>query len=359
MTSLLPFETEDYEGQTKAKHEVFGDYIDKWIKIVGAYNKLNYIDGFGGAGAYKDASGKLYYGSPIIVAKTAQKIQSRLKRSVNIIVIDKDKKSLDNIQKIFEYEKINIKPILINDDFDKTINEALDNNKNIAPTFVFIDPFGFKIKIKTLERIMNIKKSEIFLNFMFTRVNQFLGSEQERNTFNELFGDCDWHKYENLKGVERERGIIECYRNQLKKFSKYVYYFRLEFFDKKRTYYYLFHLTNYFLGCAIMKSAFAKFNYGRIEYRGVREGQLSLFETKDIKNSNVIDYLRREYKGKRVSFKNIIEEKIDETEFSQSNFREAIKEAEGKNIVIDRIPLKTKDGRDRKGVDDNDIIVFN
>lgn len=66
----MPFETRPYEDQTKMKHQVFADYFDKWVKIVGKYhNKLNYIDGFGGIGAYKGKDGKIDYGSPIIAAK--------------------------------------------------------------------------------------------------------------------------------------------------------------------------------------------------------------------------------------------------------------------------------------------------
>ena len=353
------FKTWDYKEQTKAKHEVFNDYIDKWIKIVGAYNKLNYIDGFGGIGAYKDKSGKIFYGSPVLVAKAIQKIISKLKRAVNILVIDENKDNLDNIKKIFEYEKINVEPMLINSDFDKAINDILDNVQNIAPTFIFIDPFGFKIKIKTIERIMKINKSEVFLNFMFTRINQFLSDKKTKNTFDDLFGPCDWQKFKNLKGAEREKGIVECYRNQLKKFSKYVYYFKLEFPSKRKTFYYLFHLTNYFLGCAIMKSSFAKFHYGRVEYRGTRDNQMGLFEVKDIKINNVTSYLKDKYKGQQKSFQQILEEQIDETEFLESHFREAIKEMENKDLNISRLPPKTKTGRDRRGVDYQDVIIFN
>lgn len=355
----LPFKTWKYEEQTKAKHQTFNDYIDKWIKIVGAYNKLNYIDGFGGIGAYKDKNGKIYYGSPVLVAKAIQKITSKLRRTVNILIIDKDKSNLDNLKKIFEHEKINIEPLLINSDFDKAINDILDNVQNIAPTFIFVDPFGFKIKMKTIERIMKINKSEVLLNFMFTRINQFLGDPKIENTYNELFGNYEWQRCKKLKGLKRERCIVECYRNQLKKFSRYVYYFKLEFPGKRKTYYYLFHLTNHFKGCAIMKSSFAKFHYGRVEYRGMRENQLELFEDKDIKVNNAIDYLKKLYKGQQKSFQQIIEEQIDETEFLESHFREAIKRMESKNLaIISRIPPKTKKGKDRTGLKNQDIIIF-
>jgi len=355
----LPFKTWKYEEQTKAKHEAFGDYIDKWIKIVGSYNKLNYIDGFGGIGAYKDKYGKVYYGSPILVAKTIQKITSKLKRLVNIIIIDSNEENLNNIKKIFKYEKINIEPILIGGDFDKAINDILDSVQNLAPTFVFIDPFGFKVKMKTIERIMKINKSEIILNFMYTRINQFLSDPKIKNTYDELFGNSKWQKCKKLKKVEREKCIIECYRNQLKKFVEYVYYFRLEFPEKRKTYYYLFHLTNHFLGCVIMKSSFAKFHYGRVEYRGARENQLGLFESKDIKIQNIIDYLTKIYKGCQKSYRQIVEEQIDKTEFLESRLREAIQKMEGKKLKISRIPPKTSRGKDRGGLKYQDIIIFN
>lgn len=354
-----PFKTWKYEEQTKAKHEVFGDYIDKWIKIVGVYNKLNYIDGFGGIGAYKDKSGKVYYGSSVLVAKTVQKITSKLRRVVNILIIDQDKDNLGNIKKIFEHEKINIEPIFINSDFDKAINDILDNVQNIAPTFIFIDPFGFKIKMKTIEKIMGINKSEVFLNFMFTRINQFLSDPKIKNTYNELFGGYEWQECKKLKGLKREKCIIEYYRSQLKKFSGYVYYFRLEFPGKRKTYYYLFHLTNYFKGCIIMKSSFAKFHYGRVEYRGLRDNQLELFENDEIKVNSAVDHLKKLYKGQQKSYQQIIEEQIDETEFLESHLRKAIKKMEGSDLVISRIPPKTKRGKDRIGLGYQDIIIFN
>ena len=50
----LPFKTWEYKEQTKIKHLVFADYFDRWVKILGKYNPLNYIDGFGGIGAYTE-----------------------------------------------------------------------------------------------------------------------------------------------------------------------------------------------------------------------------------------------------------------------------------------------------------------
>lgn len=355
----LPFKTWEYEEQTKTKHFVFADYIDKWIKIVGKYNKLNYIDGFGGIGAYKDKNGDLYYGSPILVCQAADKMTANNKRDINVIIVDVKKDNLDNTQKIIDHLQIKTKVFMVEKDFDATINDIIDKNKNIAPTFVFIDPFGFKIKMKTLERIMSIDKSEILLNFMFTRINQFLTANQVEEVYNDLFGGNGWQQFKQLSGAPRETGIIEHYRDKLKEFAKFVYYYKLEFPDKQKTYYYLFHLTNHYKGCAIMKSSFAKYNLGRVEYRGFRSGQLELFEQDSIKQNEIIEMLCEKYNGKRKSFIEILEENIDATDYLESQLRSSLRALESnKKININRIPPTTPTGRERKSIEEGDLITF-
>ena len=76
----------DYEAQTKMKHQIFDDYFDKFVKILGSYYDINYIDGFGGCGAYYDrGENKLCFGSPILAGKTI-KYKNPTKR-VQIVVI--------------------------------------------------------------------------------------------------------------------------------------------------------------------------------------------------------------------------------------------------------------------------------
>jgi three-Cys-motif partner protein len=355
----LPFETWDYEEQTKMKHLVFSDYFDKWVKIVGSYNKLNYIDGFAGIGAYKDSKDEIHYGSPILAAKVIEQNSKRLNRKVNILIIDNDDKNLDNIDKIFKYEEISIDPEYVNDDFDDTINGLLDDIPNLAPTLVFIDPFGFDIKMETLERIMKINKSEIILNFMFYSVNRSISIPNNANACNKLFGGNEWERCSHLQNINRERCIIETYRAKLKEFSKYVCQYRFMFPTQRRTYYYLFHLTNHHKGCSIMKSSFAKFNLGRTEYRGNRNNQIGFFDRNNIKINHTKNYLKRIYKGQKRTYLMIIEEQIDETEFLEKHLYKAIKEMEESNeLIIERDPPTTPKGRIRKSIKEQDIIIF-
>ena len=87
----LPFKTWKYEEQTKIKHQVFEDYFDHWVKILGQAHSLNYFDCFGGKGAYKDENGDIFFGSPILAAEIVQNNQKCLNRDVCLVIIDKDK----------------------------------------------------------------------------------------------------------------------------------------------------------------------------------------------------------------------------------------------------------------------------
>ena len=73
-----PFFFWKYEEQTKIKHSIFVAYFDKWIKILGKWDTLNYFDCFAGCGAYIDENKKIYYGSPILAAEKIKENKEHL-----------------------------------------------------------------------------------------------------------------------------------------------------------------------------------------------------------------------------------------------------------------------------------------
>lgn len=346
----------NYEEQTKIKHFVFQEYFDRWVKIVGSKNDLNFIDGFGGCGAYIE-NDNIYYGSPILASEVIED-NNHLDRNVRVIIIEKERENIINLQKIFNSRGININPIYIEGDFDKRINDILDQEQ-LTPTFFFIDPFGFKIKYKTLERIISVPKSEIFLNFMFNSLNQYLSAKKVKGTVNDLFGCNDWEEFDNLSGLQREEGIVDLFRTQLKKIVKYVFYFRMSFPNKARTYYYLFHLTNHYKGCSIMKSCFAKFNNGYVEYRGPYQNKITFFDLQQVKIGEIKQHLIKRYKGENKTFKQIIIEIIDSVPYLEKTIRKTLKKMEDEDIIIiNRNPKFTSTGRKKTGLSDRDLIIF-
>jgi len=346
----------EYEEQTKMKHTVLNDYLGIWMQKLGSFNNVNYFDCHGGCGAYIDKQGVIYFGSPILASQLYEKNKGKLKNKVQICIIEKEKENIENLKKVFKYNNIEIKPIMIHGDFNEEINKILDNKKDkINPTFFFVDPFGFKLKISTIERLMKIPRCEVFANFMFTQLNRFLIDSMEDN-LNQLFGCNDWKSFCDLSGDIREENIVGLFKSQAKKFSKYVFPYRMSFEDKDRTYYYLIHLTNNLDGCRIMKSSFAKHNYGRVEYLGINNGVLTLFDLKEVKIEEVKQFLLGKYSGanQELTFDMVIEQNIDEVPYLESEFRTALQELRKEKTV----KVKPVTSRTDRGLKGNDIIAF-
>ncbi|MFW6174024.1 MAG: three-Cys-motif partner protein TcmP [Elusimicrobiota bacterium] len=352
----LPFKTWSYQKQTEMKHKVFSEYFDKWVKILGKYYRLNYMDCFSGCGAYYRQD-NIYYGSPILAAE----IIKRNNKEATLVFIEKNKKNIENLKKIFEYKRLtDMKILYVNHDFDKTINNILDQTSSLAPTFFLIDPFGFKIKHSTLKRIMETDKSEILLNFLFNAVNRFLSLERIEKTKTNLFGTDKLKSLLNLKGRDRENGILNLYKEQLEQIAEFVFPYKMEFPERKRTFYYLFHLSNFWKGCSIMKSCFAKHAYGRLEYMGNRGSQLRLFEIGTARMNEVKEFLINKYNDKNKSFLNIMKENIASTKFLEGDFKKAIKNLENNACVyIERFPKTTeKIHKLRTSIEEGDVIYF-
>ncbi len=352
-----------YQDQTKMKHKVFEEYFRCWCIILGKSHKLNYVDGFAGVGAYKEDNAEIIkFGSPLIAYSIISEICTKYNRNMDdcsILLFDTSKKNLKNISNLLVSQGCDLKKVkFYNDDFDSEINKILDRHQNIAPTFVLVDPFGFKIKLTTLKRIMSIKQSEILLNFMYDGIIRNLNVPQSETTLNELFGDSGWKDAVNLSSKEKEKFIIELFRRKLKKFSKFVKPFSFAFPDKDRTYYYLIHLTNDKKGCEIMASAFAKQNNGVCHYRGKLQQQHKLNDTFEFKNSIIQRFLLTLFcEDKKITYGELLDRSLDEIDYTLSDILYAIKDLESSNkIKIERLPPMTKTGKIRNSIQDQDII---
>ncbi len=138
----------DIEPHTKAKHEILERYLDAWFPILATYNqRIVYIDGFCGPGRYKGGED----GSPIIAIKKALNHFGRLQnREISFIFIDERKDRIDHLKSEIASMNIpsNFSIYTEVSEFEKTVGQILNDlkskNLNLAPTFAFVDPFGFK-----------------------------------------------------------------------------------------------------------------------------------------------------------------------------------------------------------------------
>jgi three-Cys-motif partner protein len=334
-----------YKDHTKTKHQVLKCYLEKWYPILGKHNSVKYFDCFGGCGVYTLDGRNYEPGSPILAA-IAWKEKGNKDNPFCLCCIESDEKTLANLKKAFSHFCPDLdEPLFIQNDFDQSINNTLDeiekNKTLLAPSFFFIDPFGFSLKYSTISRIMRIKKSEIFLNFMYDPISRFLTHDALEDRFTELFGCEDWRALSDLQSASKEKELINLYRNQLKKASRFVMPYRICYPDKDRTFYYLIHLTNHPKGAEIMKSCFAEVNYGKVEYLGKLKDQLTIMDALGLRLDNVKNLMSESFKGQTLTYDDLLEKLIDSTPFLKKEINEGLRSLrEDGRIVKGRVTSK-------------------
>ena len=154
----------------------------------------------------------------------------------------------------------------------------------MAPSFFFIDPFGFKgVPFYLIEQILSIKKTEVFINFMVRDVKRFLESSRHRISMEDLYGvdDVKGILDERYNNINKEDALLSFYRDRLHEGAnvKYTFPFKVSMDKAQQTTYYLIHATNHAKGCELMKEImYNTGTKGRFGYLGPVEGQATLMQ---------------------------------------------------------------------------------
>jgi len=254
------------EPHTEAKHRILEEYLKAWYPILSKYNKrLVYIDGFAGPGKYEKGED----GSPIIALRCLLNHSHGLCQSGGtefvFIFIEQDSERADILERTIkeEYPNLpnNIKCGTYHGEFEtamKTLLDVLDKEgKSLAPTFAFIDPFGYSgLPFYLIQRILAFKRCEVFINFAYNSINRFIETTDSREeVFDALFGTMKWRSIRDIRDPEeRNRQLVALYSSQLKRAAKHVRSF--EMIDNRGNIsYHLFFATNHREGFKQMKSA--------------------------------------------------------------------------------------------------------
>ena len=253
------------EPHTKAKHDILKSYLGAWFPILAsAYRRVLYVDGFAGPGEYQGRED----GSPIIALKVARDhaLRNRLHRKGMDLVfyfIEKDEKRHANLQKkIRELNlpsnfKVAIECSTFERAFGTIIKDIVEQGKRLAPSFIFIDPFGpTGFPISLIKLIAKQKSSEVLINFNYNDLNRwFLQDPSKHMHLDDLYGSNAWRQALNIPiPKQREEYLRKAYQDALEELRWQVRPFRM--INKHNlTQYYLFFATNNYLGMLAMKQA--------------------------------------------------------------------------------------------------------
>ena len=250
---------------TQAKHEILRYYLGAWFPILAtAHRRLLYIDGFAGLGEYKDGED----GSPIIALKVARDhvLKSKLQRPGMELVfffIELDEARFQNLErKLAELQlpsnfRVEKECDSFEHAFSSTLCEIEEQNKRLAPSFVFIDPFGpTGFPISLIRRLAQQRRSEVLITFNYLDLNRwFISDPNKHQHVNNLYGSNIWRKCLDIPIVsQREECLRRTYHNVLQDLGWKVRPFRM--INKHNlTQYYLFFATSNWRGMLVMKQA--------------------------------------------------------------------------------------------------------
>jgi three-Cys-motif partner protein len=251
------------DPHTAAKHEILRRYIQAWAPILsqGNFPQIVFVDGFAGPGRYSKGE----EGSPVIAVKAVVEQPRPIKAKVDFHFIELDKRRAEHLGTEIAALKLpaNITTeIHAGRSFQDAFPEVWKRydprpGRARPPTFVFIDPFGFKIPLSYVAQVLRAQSCEVLITFMFEEINRFLSQGQQPDNFDELFGCSDWRKGINIRvPSERIKFLHDLYQRQLIQAAKARYVRSFAMRNERNTMdYFLFFATNNELGLKKMKEA--------------------------------------------------------------------------------------------------------
>lgn len=326
------------DDHTFAKHEILRRYLDRWFPILGSrFPKIVYLDGFCGPGRYADGSP----GSPLIALDVAKR-QTILQRvpSVTFIFIERDLERLTHLNAELQSLDlpsnfhVRVRQGEFHVQLDSLLSYIESSSSQSAPTFAFLDPFGFSdIPFSIVQRLLRNPYTEVFINVMVDWINRFVEhpNQSVRDHISTLFGTDEASRVIAVPG-DRVAGLRQLYQRQLSGCAQFVRYFEMRN-RRNRVIYNLFFASNHRLGHVKMKEAFWAVDpvNGYTFSDASNPDQLVLL-TED-HPSSLADDIRDHFAGQSVHSRDVCTFVEDSTPFLRSHMLAALKVLEARGDI--------------------------
>jgi three-Cys-motif partner protein len=180
--------------------------------------RVLYVDTHAGRGRYESGDP----GSPVIALQTLLRHSYRDKllnaSEFNFLFIERDPANLAALEG--ELSLVRPLPARVNvetsqDDAFEKLSAILDDLRRdrarMAPAFLFVDPYGFKIPAHLLSDLMKAGRVELFINVMWRELDMLVQqrpdpSTPHARTLDEIFGSDDWRTKVTGTGMDERLG---------------------------------------------------------------------------------------------------------------------------------------------------------
>lgn len=313
---------------TKAKHQLLTNYLAAWYAILGN-SKLGprfvVYEGFAGPGVYEDGEP----GSPIQALETLIEHDHFSRwgdKEFVFLFNEQDGPRFDSLVAQVDAFRAAHQPwppnVTIMDlenrkfsDLTKDILDGIDD-KSLAPTFAFIDPFGYMdIPITLVKDLLRFNACELFIYFDFNSVNRFATAGNVDPHFGALFGTTEFQQAP-ASGPARHKFLHDLYERQLKSVCSFAHVQSFAMVNDTG------HIGNYMFFCTRdlqafdrMKAAMWKLDpTGEFRFEDRFDGQDILFGMSDA-TGPLQAWLLEHFAGRTVAIDRIIATVIEQTPY--------------------------------------------
>ena len=257
----------EYTNLQHIKHELIRNYLNSWLPKLGSWSgRILYLDTHAGRG--KHLTGDL--GSPLVALKTIlnhsyrETLFGKCEIVLSFIEIDKQnvealKKEIEAFGELPKQVKIEVICDECYDACSGLVKKLKEKNQSLAPAFIFVDPYGFKVPFAVLRDLMSFESVELFVNVIWRELSMAIAQGAKKPGMAEALDYVfDGDSWRGLVGLEFDRQADQCI-NLLRGLigSKWVTYVRMLGHNYK-TRYMLMHLTNHNTGRDVMKDCIWK-----------------------------------------------------------------------------------------------------
>ena len=218
------------DPHTGGKHIVLRRYLEAWLPIL-SYSarqrsalgpgKLVLVDGFAGPGRYSTGED----GSPLVMLKAFLEHAQRELITANLtyLFIEEREDRIERLReevgalKLPEQVAVQIEQGRFEDVFTGLIDDIQSRGAQLAPTFAFIDPFGYTgAPMELSGRFLAFQRCEALVYMPLPFVNRFVGRAGQEAALDSLFGTERWRKALELTDAGRVQFLHELFQEQLR-----------------------------------------------------------------------------------------------------------------------------------------------
>jgi three-Cys-motif partner protein len=243
-------------------------YLGGWFPIMSRYHgRILFLDGFAGPGAY--ASGEP--GSPLIALDTLLE-HTRFHTFANTEFLfvffeaaqDRAVALQERVDEVVAARgglPPSVRVVIETGTFvelgDAMVTLLEEQKKSLAPTFAFIDPFGFSgVPLELIARLMSYDRCEVFFNFMVDFINRFATAGNVDHHLTEIYGCDDYLLADEFDTDSRREFLLELYERQMREVVGFPHVFRFDMFNRQgHNIYSMFYGTRSLAGVRLMKDA--------------------------------------------------------------------------------------------------------